>query len=88
MTTFIHRRVSPSHARQSNMSGGPVPGIGGLTVIGLGLLVTVVNPNILWLIAFGNLAGLLLGLVMVVARRREGIGVSGNRPSRLLLDGC
>ncbi len=85
-----HPRAAFGECRQQSpidLSGGPVPGIGGLTVIALGVLVTIVSPQLWWLVGAGGVAGLLLGGVLVIAHGREGLGVSTDRRSRLLLNG-
>ena len=76
------------HPRTINLSGGPVPGIGGLSLVALGALMTIVSPQLWWLAGAGVVAGCLIGLALVLARRRDGLWVPGERRSRLFFDGC
>jgi len=61
-------RVGP---KPVNLSGSPIPGIGGLGLIALGTLVTVVSPQFWWVALVTILAGLLFGIVRVLLRRRQ-----------------
>ncbi|HET7697181.1 MAG TPA: hypothetical protein VFK57_15825 [Vicinamibacterales bacterium] len=54
-----------------NLTGSPVAGAGGLTLIGLVVLMTFFMPAAWWLIAAAAGAGLVLGVVMIVMRRRR-----------------
>jgi hypothetical protein len=75
------RRSVSRPARTINLSGGPVPGIGGLSVIALASLLTAMNPHIWWLAAYSLLGGCLVGVVLATMRQRRGLRV---RSSRLL----
>ncbi len=56
-----------------NLTGSPVQGVGGLTLIILVLLTTMTLPAI-WLVALGSmLAGAALGLVWIAFERRKDI---------------
>jgi hypothetical protein len=54
-----------------NLTGSPVQGVGGLTLIILVLLTTMTLPAI-WLVALGSmLAGAALGLLWIAVERRK-----------------
>ena len=74
----IQRRVGPSRrpAKSINLSGGPVPGVGGLSVVALAALLTVVSPQIWWLAVCCALVGVVLGVALAILRRREGLRVT------------
>jgi hypothetical protein len=61
-------RVGP---KPVNLSGSPIPGIGGLGLIALGTLVTLGSPQFWWVALVTILAGLLFGIVRVLLRRRQ-----------------
>ncbi len=83
---FVQSGLRPAPRRQprTNLSGGPVPGIGGLSVVALAFHVMLVSPQILWLPVLGSAAGSLLGLALVVRRRSEPYGMSGSRCAAVL----
>ena len=54
-----------------DLSGGPVPSVGGLTVVALVFHTAVVNPRFLWLPVVGLAVGILAGIALAVRRRRE-----------------
>jgi hypothetical protein len=64
-------RPTPRREPRINLSGGPVPGIGGLSLLALVFHVALVSPQLLWLPAFGLAAGSLVAVALVV-RRRDG----------------
>lgn len=54
---------------QVNLSASPVHGVGGLGILILGGLVTLLMPTV-WLVMLASVvAGLLLGIAMIVSRR-------------------
>lgn len=54
-----------------NLSASPVPGVGGLGLVALALLVSVVTPGAwAWLLA-APLAGAAVGLAVIVFRRKS-----------------
>ena len=56
-----------------NMTGTTLPGFGGISVVALAVLVTLVAP-VLWLALVGSMvAGILLG-VLIIARERRRAG--------------
>lgn len=67
-----------------NMSGIPVNGIGGLGLVAVAVLMTVVLPEAWWLLVIGALGGIALSVVIVVARRHHvPSGPSGDDPTIL-----
>ena len=63
------RRVllRPAHV---NPSGSPVSTVGGLGLIVLGFLVSIVSPGAWWLVGGSVLAGIALGVLLIVLHRR------------------
>lgn len=55
--------------RRVNLTGTGVEGIGGLTMVILGFMVSMVVPAIWWFVVGGLFAGLLCGLVLVKLQR-------------------
>jgi hypothetical protein len=55
--------------RQVDLSAGPIAGIGGLGLLALATLITVVAPGAWWAVAAAVVAGVALGLVLVAIRR-------------------
>ncbi len=73
-------RVHPGRlARRGpiNLSASPIPDIGGLGLVTLGFLVAVVRPEVVWLALPTIAAGVLLGIVLVLIRRRSGLPTHG-----------
>lgn len=66
---FACRSLRPSLTPIS-MTGSPVPGVGGLGLIALGLLVTAARPDAWAVPVYAVAGGILLGLALVVIRRR------------------
>jgi len=64
--------------KKVNLTGSPIEGIGGLTMVILGFMMTSVIPAIWWFVVAGIVSGVALGLVMVKShhgtlnRRSEG----------------
>lgn len=75
VTTQMCKASQPQ--RPISLSGGPVPGIGGLSVIALAFLVTVVSPHIWWLLGGSIVGGCVVGIVLKTMRRRAGLRVRG-----------
>jgi hypothetical protein len=70
-----------------NMSGIPVNGIGGLGLVAIAILTTIVLPEAWWLVLGGVLGGSVVGAAMVMTRRRYGLeGTGDDRPKGLALD--
>lgn len=70
-TRFAQSFLKPTPRREPriNLSGGPVPGIGGLSIVALVFHVALVNPQLLWLPVSGLISGTLVGVALVVRRR-------------------
>lgn len=64
MEKRLHKR------RQVNLTGSPVEGIGGLTMVILGFMMTSVIPAIWWFVMGGIVAGLACGLALVAFQRQ------------------
>ena len=62
-----------------SLSGGPVPGIGGLSLIALGSLVTLVSPQIWWVGVGSLVTGALLGMALVLLHRPGGQAPASNQ---------
>jgi hypothetical protein len=73
-----------TRARTVNLTGSPLPGVGGLSLIILGTLMTIVSPQVWWLVLLTILAGIVLGLGLVLLRRRTGLGTADGDHSSLL----
>jgi hypothetical protein len=56
--------------RRVNLTGTGVEGIGGLTMVILGFMVSMVVPAIWWFVVGGMFAGLLCGLALVKTHQR------------------
>ena len=70
-TRFAQSFLKPIPRREPriNLSGGPVPGIGGLSIVALVFHVALVSPQFLWLPVFGLIAGSLVGAALFARRR-------------------
>lgn len=74
------RRTLP---RQINLSASPIRDIGGLGLVVLGVLVSVVRPEMWIVVAAANLGGAALGLAVALLRRSRGLSGPPTTP-RLL----
>jgi hypothetical protein len=54
-----------------NMSGIPVAGVGGLGLVAVAVLITIVLPAAWWLVLFGAAGGCVVGITLVLMRRRR-----------------
>ena len=63
---------TPASRKPVNISGSPVAGIGGLTVVVLLLLMTMVMPQAWWFVAAAIAAGVVFGIVLIAIRRTAG----------------
>jgi hypothetical protein len=76
--------TSNQRSVEINMSGIPVNGIGGLGLVAVAVLMTLVIPAAWWLLMLGAAGGVMLGAVMVLMRRHHTArGPSGNDPTIL-----
>jgi hypothetical protein len=57
--------------RPVNLTASPVPGVGGLGLVALSLLVTLVIPAAWALLVASILAGVVLGIAMILRGRRR-----------------
>lgn len=70
--TFGTTELERGCARRAvNISGSPVSGIGGLGLVAMAVLVSVTSPAAWWMAAIGPAAGVVLGITLVLARRRH-----------------
>jgi hypothetical protein len=60
-----------SAPRTVNLSASPVPGIGGLGLLALVMLVTIVAPQAWWILLVPVLGGILLGVTWIVRGRHD-----------------
>ena len=67
-----------------NISGIPVAGVGGLGLVAIAVLVSVLMPAATWLMASGLAGGCLLAIVLVLARRRADHREPGGRAPAVL----
>jgi len=54
-----------------NLTASPLPGVGGLGLVALAILVTMVMPGAWWALLASVLGGILLGVGMIARRRRQ-----------------
>ena len=74
----------PDRPVQINISGIPVAGVGGLGLVAMAVLVSIVMPAAWWLMVAGMTGGCVLGALLVVARRHSRPhGPSGDDPAIL-----
>ena len=67
-----------------NISGIPVAGIGGLGLVAMAVLVSVMMPAAWWTMVMGVTGGVVLAVVLVIARRHiKSKGPSGVDPAIL-----
>ena len=58
--------------RRVNLTGSPIPGIGGLGLVAFGVIVALARPNA-WLIFLPAIAGgVILGATLVIVRAKRG----------------
>jgi hypothetical protein len=55
--------------RRVNLTASPLPGIGGLGLVVMATLVTVVMPQAWWLVVGAMAAGVVFGVVLIAIRR-------------------
>jgi hypothetical protein len=65
--------------RKINLSASPTESIGGIGLVTLGTLVTIVQPAIWWCVLLAIVSGICLGIARILAARRSGRdGASGD----------
>jgi hypothetical protein len=65
------RRLSLSFG-PANLTASPLPGVGGLGLVSLALLVTLVMPGAWWLLVGSSVGGVGLGIALIALRRKGG----------------
>jgi len=60
-----------TRVRRLYLGASPVAGVGGLGMVALAVLVTIVAPQTWWVVAATIAGGVLLGLAMVIVSRRR-----------------
>jgi hypothetical protein len=79
--------TQPERDVEINISRIPVAGVGGLGLVAMAVLVSVVMPAAGWLMVSGVVGGCLLGALLVLARRRADTREPGGRaPSVLFVE--
>jgi hypothetical protein len=77
-----------ARTRTVNLTGSPLPGVGGLSLIILVGLMTIMSPQVWWVVLLTILAGVVFGLALVLVRRRTGLRAAhSDRSSPLHLVG-
>jgi hypothetical protein len=75
---------APERPVQINISGIPVAGVGGLGLVAMALLVSIVMPAAWWTMVVGVSGGVVLAAILVVMRRGLSTrGPSGSDPTIL-----
>jgi hypothetical protein len=80
---LLEPRALPHRTRRISLCGSPVEGIGGLGIVALGALVTIVLPQAWWVVLATLLAGIALGVLLIVITRRRTLNAPA-RPTRVL----
>ena len=79
--------TQPERNVQINISGIPVEGVGGLGLVAMAVLVSIVMPAARWTMVAGLIGGALLAVVLVIARRRfEKRDPGGRAPAILFVE--
>ena len=73
-----NRTLAPLDPATLNLSGIRVQGIGGLGLIAVVLLISFTMPAAWWLAATGLASGIVLGVFLIVRRRRVGLAGGGD----------
>lgn len=58
-----------SERRHIDLSASPLPDVGGLGLVALGVVVSLARPGFVWMIAAGVVGGAALGVTMTILRR-------------------
>jgi hypothetical protein len=66
---LIERRLGVR--KTVNLTGTPIEGVGGISAVILGFLLSTVVPDIWWFVVGGIVCGAMLGTAMVIARRKR-----------------
>jgi hypothetical protein len=81
--TERRRNVEP---RRINMTASPLPDVGGLGLVALGVLVAVVRPDAWGMFLLAILGGVAFGLTMAIIRRRAILSSAATTSRTLLRD--
>jgi hypothetical protein len=68
--TLQQRNRHGAIRRPINLTASPLPGVGGLSFVALGVLVSVARPGALWLFVPALAGGVALGFTLALLRRR------------------
>ena len=63
--------------RKVNLTGTPIEGVGGLSAVILGFLLSTVVPDVWWFVFGGITCGAALGTAMVYRRRKRPMATDG-----------
>jgi hypothetical protein len=63
--------------KKVNLTGTPIEGVGGLSAVILGFLLSTVVPDVWWFVVGGIVCGAVLGTAMVYKRRKRPMGTDG-----------
>jgi hypothetical protein len=66
-----HLRLRTAPFKTVNLTASPIDGVGGLGLALLGALVCAVRPEAWWIVISGVVGGVVLGVLLVLIRRRE-----------------
>jgi hypothetical protein len=67
------RRTSQDGWKRVNLTGTSIPSLGGLTLIVLGTLVTLMRPEAWWFVLAAVSVGIVFGVALVTRSRRRGL---------------
>jgi hypothetical protein len=76
-------RMLDLRVRRVNLSASPISGVGGLGLLALAGLVTLVVPGAWWALLASILAGVLLGLVLIAMHRKSSEAATTIQPSSI-----
>ena len=63
--------------KKVNLTGTPIEGVGGISAVILGFLLSTVVPDVWWFVVGGIVCGAILGAAMVIARRKRPMQADG-----------
>jgi MFS family permease len=72
---MIDRRLGMR--KKVNLTGTPIEGVGGISAVILGFLLSTVVPDVWWFVVGGIVCGAILGTAMVIARRKRPMETDG-----------
>jgi hypothetical protein len=83
ITAHRTRALEP---RRINLTASPIPDVGGLGLLALGVLVAVVRPEALWIFLPAIVGGVSFGWTMAMVRRRAILSSPADGSRTLLRD--